>query len=176
MLSTDVFQVTSSARLGENSDYSFFGWRLGTFKENNQCLASFQTNNVYLLYGLNDSSPYRVSITSNEQYVLFVNPNEKMVCFNGSYNTQDRDWSAPYPNGDSTYNVYLFTANNVGVPYTGANVRIYDYWVKDKDGKEVQHLVPILDANGVPCMYDLVGKQFYYNQRIGLDNFRYEIL
>jgi hypothetical protein len=50
------------------------------------------------------------------------------------------------------------------------------YLLGDKDGNEVQHLVPILDQDGIPCMYDLVGKRFHYNARTNRqDNFRYKI-
>ena len=42
------------------------------------------------------------------------------------------------------------------------------YYVKIYDGDNlVRDFVPCLDAEGVPCMYDLVGQKPYYNQGSG---------
>ena len=43
-----------------------------------------------------------------------------------------------------------------------AVMRLYGY----TDG-DAQRLVPCLDANGVPCLYDLIGKTALYNQGTG---------
>ena len=43
-----------------------------------------------------------------------------------------------------------------------AVMRLYGY----TDG-DAQQLVPCLDANGVPCLYDLIGKTALYNQGAG---------
>ena len=43
-----------------------------------------------------------------------------------------------------------------------AVMRLYSY----TDG-DAQRLVPCLDANGVPCLYDLIGKTALYNQGTG---------
>ena len=43
-----------------------------------------------------------------------------------------------------------------------AVMRLYGY----TDG-DAQRLVPCLDANGVPCLYDLIGKTALYNQGAG---------
>lgn len=43
-----------------------------------------------------------------------------------------------------------------------AIMRLYGY----TDG-DAQQLVPCLDANGVPCLYDLIGKTALYNQGAG---------
>ena len=43
-----------------------------------------------------------------------------------------------------------------------AIMRLYSY----TDG-DAQHLVPCLDENGVPCMYDLIRRQTLYNQGTG---------
>ena len=36
------------------------------------------------------------------------------------------------------------------------------------------HLLPILDTNGVACMYDTVAKKYHYNK--GTGDFLYELL
>lgn len=41
-------------------------------------------------------------------------------------------------------------------------MRLYSY----TDG-DAQQLVPCLDADGVPCLYDLISKTAFYNQGSG---------
>lgn len=41
-------------------------------------------------------------------------------------------------------------------------MRLYSY----TDG-DAQQLVPCLDADGVPCLYDLISKTAFYNQGTG---------
>lgn len=44
---------------------------------------------------------------------------------------------------------------------------ISEFWIKDANGKFVQHLIPVLDKDFVPCMYDKVSGRFLYNQGTG---------
>lgn len=44
---------------------------------------------------------------------------------------------------------------------------ISSFWIKDKDGKFVQYLIPVYDKTLTPCMYDLVSKKYFYNQGTG---------
>lgn len=44
---------------------------------------------------------------------------------------------------------------------------ISEFWIKDANGKFVQHLIPVLDKNLVPCMYDKVSGKYLYNQGDG---------
>lgn len=45
-------------------------------------------------------------------------------------------------------------------PFNGRK-KYFKVWVNDV---LVRHLIPVLDAAGIPCMYDLVESQFYYSQ------------
>ena len=53
---------------------------------------------------------------------------------------------------------------DVGNNWTGnkAIMRLYSYAYGDE-----QFLVPCLDADGVPCLYDIIGKTTFYNQGTG---------
>ena len=67
----------------------------------------------------------------------------------------------------SDYSIFLFSLNNVGNTlgnYTG--LKIY-YWKYYHNGVLAQHLIPVLDYNNVPCMYDKVSNQLFYNQGTG---------
>ena len=56
-------------------------------------------------------------------------------------------------------NGLIFDVGNNNWSNNKAVMRLYGY----TDG-DAQQLVPCLDANGVPCLYDLIGKTALYNQ------------
>lgn len=56
----------------------------------------------------------------------------------------------------------IFDVGNNNWSGNKAVMRLYGY----TDG-DAQQLVPCLDANGVPCLYDLIGKTALYNQGAG---------
>jgi len=59
-------------------------------------------------------------------------------------------------------NGLIFDVGNNNWTNNKAVMRLYSY----TDG-DAQQLVPCLDANGVPCLYDLIGKTALYNQGAG---------
>ena len=59
-------------------------------------------------------------------------------------------------------NGLIFDVGNNNWTNNKAVMRLYSY----TDG-DAQRLVPCLDANGVPCLYDLIGKTALYNQGTG---------
>ena len=59
-------------------------------------------------------------------------------------------------------NGLIFDVGNNNWTGNKAAMRLYSY----TDG-DAQQLVPCLDANGVPCLYDLIGKTTLYNQGTG---------
>ena len=59
-------------------------------------------------------------------------------------------------------NGLIFDVGNNNWSGNKAVMRLYSY----TDG-DAQRLVPCLDTNGVPCLYDLIGKTALYNQGTG---------
>ena len=51
-------------------------------------------------------------------------------------------------------------------------IRIKRFYIT-RDGAYTMNLIPALDRNGTPCMYDSVSKQTFYNERTG--DFLYEL-
>lgn len=42
------------------------------------------------------------------------------------------------------------------------------YYIEFTEGDKITHkFIPVLDKDGIPCMYDKIGKKFYYNQGTG---------
>lgn len=164
MKDTDLFGLEFAIMPG-NSAKTIFGWRWagGSYSKNHCYINAYRYTYEFRFA---TSTPLNVSFSDGERQIIEFDPNNNIVRINGAVDNTARDPQDAYYYGTSVYNPLLFTMNNIGVPFSGSNTRIYDYWVKDVNGNMVQHLVPILDKDRIPCMYDLVGKQFYYNARI----------
>lgn len=74
------------------------------------------------------------------------------------------------------HSLILFGTNRAGKAMVNdtycRNLRIYSFTIS-KDGNKIMNLIPALDRNGTPCMYDTVSKQTFYNA--GTGNFLYEL-
>ena len=71
-----------------------------------------------------------------------------------------------------TYNIYLFALNNGGNTYGIYNgMKLYQ-WRYYKNSELQQRLIPVLDNNSIPCLYDEVSGTFFYNA--GTGSFNYE--
>ncbi len=79
------------------------------------------------------------------------------------------------PTSVVSYAVALFGRNVNGYVSTSqlSKCRIYKFVIFES-GKIIYSFIPILDQEGVPCMYDIVNKQFHYNK--GTGQFLYKIL
>lgn len=68
--------------------------------------------------------------------------------------------------------IFLFALNNYGMGtygiYPGMRLYSWKYW---HNGTLAQHLVPVLDRSGVPCMYDTVTRTLKYNAGTGTFNY-----
>ena len=64
------------------------------------------------------------------------------------------------------YNIYLFGRNNAGTTVY-SKVRIYNLSFSTSNGIKIRDFTPVLDPDGVPCMYDKVEGKFYYNAGTG---------
>lgn len=66
--------------------------------------------------------------------------------------------------------VYLFTTNRNKTAYTAAFIgKIYYAKITNGQGEMTLNCIPCLDADGVPCLYDLISKKALYN--IGTGSF-----
>ena len=72
-----------------------------------------------------------------------------------------KSWS-DVANFETPTNGLIFDVGNNNWSGNKAVMRLYSY----TDG-DAQRLVPCLDTNGVPCLYDLIGKTALYNQGSG---------
>ena len=72
-----------------------------------------------------------------------------------------KSWSK-FANFETPTNGLIFDVGNNNWTNNKAVMRLYSY----TDG-DAQLLIPCLDTNGVPCLYDLISKTTLYNQGTG---------
>lgn len=65
------------------------------------------------------------------------------------------------------YPIYLFAQNNGATVLPSSKTVKIKYFKLWKDSVLVQDFIPVLDPDGVPCMYDRVTDSFFYNQGTG---------
>lgn len=173
---TDVIRV-SFALHSNNNGKAPFGWRWsGTYKDVNNFIFSVRTPSYFwLAYGIAMTKSPEYTYKNTERIDIEISPNNKSVIITGGavHTISAPNADNAYNGVDSVYNVTLFGENllgSVGV----SNSRFYEYIVVSQDGTVKQHLIPILDSNGTPCMYDVVNKRYHYNQRG--EDFKYKLL
>ena len=126
--------------------------------------------------GPNSSNDYPNAQTANgvfkasqlsEKRLLFEYKNDTFY-LDGIEQTIARE--SQYISGDLgiAQNVYLFGTNR-GTTKRYFSGKIYRFFVENQID-----LIPTLDRNGIPCMFDLISKSTFYNQ--GTGTFGYELM
>ena len=66
---------------------------------------------------------------------------------------------------EPTNPIFLWTQSNEDTPWSvnRCKTRIYAFKIKDAYGETKMDLIPVLDGNGVACLYDKVTKSFLYD-------------
>ncbi len=119
------------------------------------------------IYG---ASACRIDIGSTQKFFGVLSSNTK-------YTLEIKDGKISLENGYiydyvpeyySNYPIYIFNINEGNTPRQSDNytARIYEVIIYE-DENIIQHLVPALDDNETPCMFDKVENKFYYNAGTG---------
>lgn len=146
-----------------------FNWLCGS--ENNWNEGAF---NISIYFGghneglrvLNFGQLFHSSyfIPKINQRVFITKAPNKFILNSNIYNIPIGTETAKYP-------LVLFTVNRNGEVQTTEvfyqQYRMYRFSIKSENQKLIMNLVPSLDKNGTPCMYDTVSKQPFYNQGTG---------
>ena len=109
--------------------------------------------------------------TNNTPPGIGTKHNAKINYFNNGKLIIDdgRQWNNGTNGVVSSRTIKLFCRDNGGnLAYTNARIYIS---LMSEGGNLVRHFVPCLDNNNVPCMYDAVEKQTYYNAGTGTFNY-----
>lgn len=71
--------------------------------------------------------------------------------------------SQGYINGTASTPLYLFANRDASTKYM-----LKMYYFKEYDGDTlIRDFIPVLDKDGIACMYDKVSREFFYNQGTG---------
>lgn len=145
------FQMISTTKyqwiMGEHDDGARFGVGVGD-----------GTNLRNIAYG---ATTYKVNDTEVYNSIHYFKANSNGVYLNGVQVHGFESFS-------SSSTVYLFKLNLSGS--NGAAGKIWRY-VQKRNGILIRDMIPCLDPNNTPCMFDLVGGKPYYN--LGTGDFTY---
>lgn len=102
--------------------------------------------------------------TNGDNIILDWNKN----VLNFSVNSTNRNDTLTPKTFTSSYTMPLFSLrSSTNFPSRGSFVgKMYYFQIYDNDTL-VRDFIPVLDSNGIPCMYDKVEGKFYYNQGTG---------
>ena len=130
-----------------SGDISYFS----CWTSNNQCAYCFRTGSNAIRTRWGSSTSTELAVSKNDM-ILFTVDGTKYVNKNVTKNTtKSANTGSSYPT-NQTFRLFVGTANRP--------VRIYYAKVGTLD------LIPVVKDN-VPCMYDKVGKTFFYNAGSG---------
>ena len=135
----------------------------------NSVLNTYDATKVVINYvwrGYNRNSPFDLKQTHD--YV--VTEGQQAFIVDGVSQTVSsmNPWSVKAANLDNLSHFLFWTNVSNGVARLGkAIASIYSFSMADGEGNVVLDLVPILDADGTPCMYDKVSRKCFYNKGTG---------
>jgi hypothetical protein len=149
------------------SNYAIFGGRNESGK------------NSFTLFALNTTAVngFRFDVNSQNSIatkdaIIFDSAHKYEFEYDGNYasitnlNTaEDKSVYIGPPSTLTSYPVCLFCVNTKGTKSTFLKGKIYSF--EYEDGGTKLTLIPVLDSNGVACMYDKVSGKFFYNQGTG---------
>ena len=100
---------------------------------------------------------YKHEITHEDGLIWLKINNEKIVSINPS--SFPVVWTSPRT-------IYIYGINRGGNNKTLMSTKIERFKIKE-NGVVVRDMIPVLDENNIPCMYDRVSRQFFYNAGTG---------
>lgn len=144
------------------------GARDGNIRNGLLYYSSSQTTVYLTIAGLNSSStPFNLGTISGKKLIKVQVANNKGTIWIDGIKVYDNvSFTGTYA---QTYKVSLFGSNNAGTMAEMGAVKIYQF--KGSSSGKSYHLVPALNWQGVPCMYDKINNKFYHN--LGTGSFTY---
>lgn len=144
---------------------SDLSWNKGAFNISidlnvnpNQINAGLRTVNFGTLFELSKIIP-----PINKRMIITKTPNQFII---GS-----KILNIPIGRVKAEYPLVIFTTNRNGQPQVAEafiqQYRIYGFIIKKANDELIMNLLPCLDKNGKPCMYDTVSKKPFYNEGTG---------
>ena len=148
---------TSSLNLGARND-TYPGFLLSV----NQPSSTFTLD--WFGASVSDRWTDSITLTANDIYELTIENSVAELKQNGT----TIGTHTYTPTGNTSRSVFLNALNNNGSPATVNNVgKVYAFKAWDSNNILLRDMIPVLDENNEPCMYDSVTDMLYYNAGTG---------
>ena len=157
---TKVILKVLATNLNGSSGVSLIGSR-STNNSSDQFFTYISADQGFLFRVDGDEAPSAfTNFKVNTLYTITLSASRFLVYDNGN-----RVLSMYLSSSDftSTVTMALFRAKPFSMGFIG-NIYVCKHYNNDH---LIQHLIPCLDPDGIPCMYDLVSKTAFYNQGTG---------
>lgn len=118
---------------------------------------------VWFLYGYLNTSQYFKKADTDRHVYHFNADGQYTVEMDGIQYAKANPSQTTFP--ADARNLYLFARNSPSVDGY-ARMKLYSCAIYD-GGRKIRDFKPCLDADGVPCLYDLISKTAFYNQGSG---------
>lgn len=160
--SGNVIKITGNVLVPQSTGY--LNAILGAWDGSNRSCMLFEEAG-FLRYDVGTSANMlKVTLATNVKASFSYTTDNTTNTYDAVINSTVYSGSYSGVNGNNR-SLYLFSINHVSATYIG-KMRIYDIKIVI-DNAAVRDFIPILDNNDVPCMYDRVSKQLFYNQGTG---------
>lgn len=118
---------------------------------------------VWFLYGYRNTNQYFKKADTDRHIYHFNADGQYTVEMDGIQYAKADPSQTIFP--ADARNLYLFARNSQAADGY-ARMKLYSCAMYD-DGRKIRDFKPCLDADGVPCLYDLISKTAFYNQGSG---------
>lgn len=157
------YRVTASI-LETKASAAYKGFFGTSIAPDARCGAGFYNGKIRVQFGsgaaVYDSNYHDCSYTG------YGKPTTYVLSKDGFYIDDVLEWKPKATLNTSTnVSIWLFNTHAES-QYTGALLRIYSFELWD-NGNLIRDFIPVLDWNDVPCMYDKVSGEFFYNKGTG---------
>lgn len=135
----------------------YFGARTSTSSSDRFCLLSDDSGKkIRSDFGSNNTNT-NVSPSGK----MTVDKNKNVTTING-----DQVFTSSNATFSTNYNLYLFAGNSGGEVFSPIPIYLYSFELYDNDVL-VRDYAPVLDPEGVACLYDKVSEEYVYNSGSG---------
>ena len=154
----------SSPFVGTSSNLAIVGARISAQNQENLGIINYATTRK-IRY---DRGPYITSGDSTD--VSPATYYEVLQDNRDNYLNNVYVSSSPGPYSPPPHPIFIFCIDEQGYPrwfnLSMATLSVFfcTIWI---NGIKSRDLIPVLDGNQIPCMYDRISKQFFYNQGTG---------
>ena len=161
---TDIIEVIMQDEKHDKTWENWFGTidnQFGLVRYTSKNIQSFEISGKEISINTTD-------IFTSKTKIIFDLPNKKIT-----FNDNKEFRFTQNPLVQTTYSVYIFSKlRNITASSSGGEIydvpgsfKLYSFSVKDSTTNKYRYnLIPVLDYNNIPCLYDTVNRNFLYNE------------